>query len=307
MLERKNKMIIFRANNLILLMIVIVLIIFLMVQKNFIMGAEENEYAGMEACANCHEDIVKTFRGTMHYREGFRQRSDKSCEECHGAASAHVEAGGDKSKILSVASLTSEQKEGMCLKCHETGDKMFWMGSMHDKRGLACQDCHSVHSFKNEKSQLKTVNEAKLCFTCHKQKEALFYRVSHHPVREGKVNCSDCHNPHGSPNAKLIKADSVTEQCYPCHAEKRGPFLWEHAPVREDCTNCHEVHGSNHLKLLNAKQPFLCQRCHSGARHPGTLYDAKALKSNRLFNRSCTNCHSTIHGSSHPSGHTFLR
>jgi len=298
----KNKLIKF-----ITLMILLLIPIFFIGLGKIVSRAEDRTYVGAETCANCHEDIVKKFQSTLHSKEGFKQKSDKGCEECHGPASAHVEGGGDKSKISSFGSLTSQQKKDMCLKCHETGDRMFWVGSVHDSRGLVCQDCHSVHSFKDEKAQLKEAPEYKLCFGCHKQKESLFYRVSHHPVKEGKVNCTDCHNVHGSRTEKLLRGESVNEQCYQCHAEKRGPFLWEHVPVREDCTNCHEVHGSNRTKLLNAKEPFLCQRCHSDTRHPGTLYDAKALKSNRLFNRSCTNCHSTIHGSNHPSGQTFLR
>jgi len=123
------------------------------------------------------------------------------------------------------------------------------------------------------------------------------------------MTCSDCHNPHGVQEGRLVDQAAMAENCYQCHAEKRGPFLWEHIPVREDCTTCHEPHGSNHLKMLTVKEPFLCQRCHSETRHPGTLYDQTQLlnASNRLFGRSCTNCHATVHGSNHPSGKTFVR
>jgi DmsE family decaheme c-type cytochrome len=271
------------------------------------MARQEAGYAGIETCQTCHEDVVTAFKDTIHGKKGFELRSDKACETCHGPAAAHVEAQGDKTKIKSVALLSSEEKSEMCLQCHEKGGKMFWVGSVHDSRGIACQTCHSVHNSKSEKYQLKQTQETDLCFSCHKQKASQFLRASHHPIREGKVSCSDCHNPHGAQNESLIDADSVAEKCYQCHAEKRGPFLWEHVPVREDCSICHEPHGSNHLKLLNAKEPFLCQRCHSDTRHPGTLYDRTQVLSSRLFNRSCSNCHSTIHGSNHPSGKTFLR
>ena len=61
--------------------------------------------------------------------------------------------------------------------------------------------------------------------------------------------------------------------------------------------------------MLVAKLPMLCQRCHIGTRHPSTIYDAPDLrnKSNRLIGRGCVNCHSQIHGSNSPAGHTFLR
>jgi len=275
------------------------------------MGQQEEQakYAGIEQCTTCHEDTVKAFKETLHGKKGFELKSDKACEACHGPGAAHIEGGGDKTKIKSMANLTREEKNETCLGCHENGSKMFWVGSTHDTRGLACVDCHSVHNAKGEKAQLVKAKETQLCFQCHKQKESQFYRASHHPVREGKMECSDCHNPHGTQTEKLIAADSKPELCYKCHAEKRGPFMWEHVPVREDCTLCHEVHGTNHQKMVNTKEPFLCQRCHSDTRHPGTLYDQNAINNNstRVIGRSCTVCHSTLHGSNHPSGKTFLR
>ncbi len=269
-------------------------------------ASAQGEYAGIEQCAMCHENLVKSFKDSIHGKKGFELRSDKACETCHGPALAHVEAGGDKTKIKSVKALSSEEKSDICLQCHERGTQMLWNGAAHESRGLNCLTCHSVHNPKAEKAQLLS-KEPELCFNCHKKNKSQILRASHHPIREGKMNCSDCHNPHGTQTEKLISANSITEKCYECHTEKRGPFLWEHVPVREDCSNCHDPHGSNHQKMLNAKMPFLCQRCHSDTRHPGTLYDQTQIVSNRLFNRSCTNCHSTIHGSNHPSGKTFLR
>jgi DmsE family decaheme c-type cytochrome len=266
----------------------------------------EGENAQIERCAECHETQVEAFKTSLHGKRGFELRSDKACDTCHGPSDEHVET-GDKDKIRVFGSLSSAEKSEICLTCHESGQRMYWDGSTHHARGLACQDCHSMHSGKSEGAQLKEAVEADVCFGCHKQKASQFFRASHHPIREGKVSCTDCHNPHGTESEKLIDAQRVNDKCYECHAEKRGPFLWEHQPVREDCTTCHEPHGSNHLKLVNARLPFLCQRCHSDTRHPGTLYDQGQINSTRLFNRACTNCHSMIHGSNHPSGHTFLR
>ena len=111
----------------------------------------------------------------------------------------------------------------------------------------------------------------------------------HMPVREGKMECSSCHNPHGSTNVRLLKTgNSINESCATCHAEKRGPFLFEHAGVSGDsCATCHDPHGSNNDRMLVAKLPFLCQRCHNHTRHPSTIYDNKVVQSsNRLFSRS---------------------
>jgi DmsE family decaheme c-type cytochrome len=269
---------------------------------------QEGQYAGIEQCAACHEETVAKFRESIHGQKGFEMRSSHSCETCHGAGKAHVDAGGGKGSIITIKGLSKEKQTEMCQQCHDRGNKTEWQGSLHETRGLACQDCHSVHSPGSAKAQLKT-SETDLCFTCHKQKQAQFFRASHHPIREGKMECSDCHNPHAVQEGKLVDQAAVAETCYQCHAEKRGPFLWEHIPVREDCMTCHEPHGSNHMKMLKVKEPFLCQRCHSDTRHPGTLYDQAQRNSdtNRLYGRSCTNCHSTVHGSNHPSGKTFLR
>jgi DmsE family decaheme c-type cytochrome len=269
---------------------------------------QEGQYAGIEQCAACHEETVAKFRESIHGKKGFEMRSSHSCETCHGAGKAHVDAGGGKGSMTTIKGLSKEKQSEMCLQCHDRGNKTDWPGSLHETRGLSCQDCHSVHSPGADHAQLKAP-ETDLCFTCHKQKQAQFFRASHHPVREGKMACSDCHNPHAVQEGKLVDQAAVAETCYQCHAEKRGPFLWEHIPVREDCMTCHEAHGSNHMKMLKVKEPFLCQRCHSDSRHPGTLYDQSQLNvaSNRLFGRSCTNCHATVHGSNHPSGKTFLR
>jgi predicted CXXCH cytochrome family protein len=87
-------------------------------------------------------------------------------------------------------------------------------------------------------------------------------------------------------------------------------MLWEHTPVRESCATCHDPHGSSNDRMLNVRMPMLCQRCHVATRHPASVYDNAAIttaKSNRMFGRSCVNCHSNVHGSNHPSGQFFMR
>jgi DmsE family decaheme c-type cytochrome len=109
---------------------------------------------------------------------------------------------------------------------------------------------------------------------------------------------------------RLLKTgNSVNESCSSCHADKRGPWLFEHAGIGgESCATCHDPHGSNNDRMLVSKLPFLCQRCHNHTKHPSTIYDNKVVESsNRLFARSCVTCHSAIHGSNHPAGSTFLR
>jgi DmsE family decaheme c-type cytochrome len=271
-------------------------------------AVQSSAYAGSEACATCHDDKTKQILSTPHGKEGFAMRSDKGCETCHGPGQAHIDGGGDKSKIRSFASLKGDEASMVCLQCHENGNRANWKSSVHQQRNLACTTCHSIHSAKSEVALLKTSDVTETCSNCHAELKAQIQRTSHHPIREGLMTCASCHNPHGTLTPKLVKANSVNELCYTCHTEKRGPFLWEHPPVRENCLNCHAPHGSNHEKLLVQNRPWLCQSCHLDTRHPGTLYDgSNLLTSNREFARSCSNCHLAIHGSNHPSGEFFLR
>jgi DmsE family decaheme c-type cytochrome len=200
-----------------------------------------------------------------------------------------------------------------CTSCHNRQNHVLWAGSQHESRGLACSTCHSIHSFKSENKQLKEVTQRELCATCHRDKVSKLDRSGHMPVREQKMECSSCHNVHGTTNVRLLrKGDSIAELCTSCHAEKRGPFLWEHAPSRDGCVTCHDPHGSSNERMLVSKPPLLCQRCHVGTRHPSTIYDQQAIGSAsapsvRVYARSCVSCHSAIHGSNHPSGQRFIR
>jgi len=263
-------------------------------------------FVGAEVCATCHTEQAEHLAATPHGKGKFASLSAHGCETCHGPGSNHVNNPDDPALQPRIDRLSPREQTAVCQKCHTSGAQFFWHASVHETRGLSCESCHSVHSFKSEKAQLKVASETEACLSCHKNVRVDMWKNSHHPIREGKISCSDCHNPHGSQTRGLIKAASVNEQCYTCHTEKRGPFLWEHAPVRESCLNCHTPHGSNHQKLQKTATPYLCQQCHSNTRHPGTLYDASSLAdqsraSNRIFNRACLDCHVAVHGSNHPS------
>ncbi len=273
------------------------------------LGAAEPgpEYADGDTCVSCHEDHATGLQKTQHGKRGFANQSDLACQSCHGAAGAHVDDPTVEENQPRLADLGSREVAARCQECHAGGGHMFWRGGRHSAAGVTCTDCHSVHSYVSDHAQLKAPTVMDTCFTCHKNVRADTMRASHHPVREGKMTCSDCHDPHGTPNDNNIPTGSVNEKCWECHAEKRGPFLWEHPPVREDCLVCHTPHGSNHQKLQRTAVPYLCQQCHSNTRHPGTLYDADRLPgasraTNRVFERGCLNCHAAIHGSNHPSG-----
>src|SRR5215472_12539085 len=197
-----------------------------------------------------------------------------------------------------------EMNNAICLGCHERGERTYWMGSTHETRAVACTECHTIMRPVSRKAALKTEVEMDTCFQCHKDRRAQILRSSHMPLREGKITCSNCHNPHGSSATEaLLRENSINDTCYKCHAEKRGPFLFEHAPVRENCLSCHDPHGSNNEYMLKVSRPRLCAECH-GFGHGAIFSGPVAVES---FGRSCQNCHVAVHGSNSPSGALLQR
>jgi DmsE family decaheme c-type cytochrome len=268
------------------------------------------DYAGQATCLSCHED--RAYAGTAHSR-AFSERTPaaaQGCESCHGPGRAHAES-GDAALIRRFSAMAPSEVAETCTSCHNRASHALWDGSQHDQRNVGCATCHSVHAAKGA-PLLKAQDQRALCSTCHRNVVNRTHRFNHMPLREGALTCSSCHNPHGSTNVRLLRVGTtVDESCQSCHADKRGPYLWEHAPVAESCVTCHDPHGSNNDRMLVSKQPFLCQRCHVTSRHPPTVYEGYLLQNsqnaNKIFGRACTNCHQLIHGSNAPSGKALLR
>jgi len=264
-------------------------------------------YVGTKVCLGCHTSQATTFEHTLMGR--LAKQGKLQCESCHGPGSEHVRLGGGRGVggIISFrkndTSRTAEENNAICLGCHERGDRTNWQGSVHETRGLACTNCHTIMQAVSRKSQLKTAFEPDTCFQCHKDRRAQMFRSSHMPMREGKIVCSDCHNPHGSVTEALLKKDSINDVCYTCHAEKRGPFLFEHEPVRENCLNCHDPHGTVNEYSLKLSRPRLCFECH-GFDHGATIAGVNSVFT---MGRACQNCHTQIHGSNSPAGAALQR
>lgn len=264
---------------------------------------------GSTVCLGCHASVNEQFGYTLMGR--LLKQGKMQCETCHGPGSEHVRQGGGRGVggIISFRpnddSRTPEENNAICLGCHERGNRTLWHGSIHQTRGLSCTNCHTIMKEVSRKHQLKTADQPDTCFQCHKDIRAKFARSQHMPLPEGKMECTNCHNPHGSYNDHLLKEATVNDVCFQCHAEKRGPFLWEHPPVVENCLNCHDPHGTINENLLKVSRPRLCQRCHNAAtRHPA---NPRNPVSAFAFNRGCVNCHSQIHGSNNPGGQFFHR
>lgn len=175
-------------------------------------------------------------------------------------------------------------------------------------RDIGCTSCHKVHQNSSmvgpSRRLISSPTVSDTCKPCHQKAVMEQERYSRHPLREGKMQCTSCHNPHGTVGENLLKANSKNELCFSCHSEFRGPVLFEHPPVQEDCGNCHNSHGSNYPRLLKLPELRLCRACHISIHQVNT---GSARNLNHAVGRLCTDCHLNVHGSNHPSGYYFTR
>ncbi len=258
-------------------------------------------------CTRCHDDSEqKPVLSIYKTRHGVKADGrTPTCQSCHGASEAHVKNATNASErppvdaLGSRAKATSKDVEG-CVGCHSSGKRSHWSGSAHERADVLCTSCHQMHTH-NDKVREKTT-QPEVCFACHKEQRAQYSRTSRHPIKDGKMACSDCHNPHGSAGPTLMVRDSVVATCHTCHMEKRGPFVRNHQPVQEDCSICHNPHGTTTPNLLKTRPPFLCQECHEPATHQGRVASLTGTSTGaNTAARGCLNCHSNIHGTNNPA------
>lgn len=259
-------------------------------------AADPSQYVGSEICASCHADVSKKFsEGNPHTKLALLHGGQgATCESCHGPGKAHVDNGGDPTKIRQISKMTSKQVDETCLGCHAGAHPNFER-SPHAKAGVGCTGCHSVHAGDAQAKLLKAA-QPKLCFQCHADVKPQFSMPFHHKVNEGLIKCSDCHDAHGTFNAGNVKsAADQSAVCTKCHAETRGPWVFEHAAVKgEGCVACHTPHGSQNPRLLNvANINQLCNQCHS----PVAANTVHGTGQGSADRPPCINCHTMIHGS----------
>ncbi|MCL1075781.1 DmsE family decaheme c-type cytochrome [Shewanella dokdonensis] len=263
---------------------------------------------GADTCLMCHRKnakVMEIFKGVHGATSGKSPMAGLQCEACHGPMGKH-NLGGKEPMIDfgPEASTTAEAQNSVCLSCHQDAKRKSWHSSAHNLENMSCTSCHQIHVAKDP--ILEPQGENAVCTKCHTQQKMEINQRSSHPLKSNEMKCSDCHNPHGSQTDADLNRNNLNETCYSCHAEKRGPKLWEHAPVTDNCDNCHSPHGSMNDNLLKVRAPLLCQQCHSGNVHASRPYGAEG---NSAFTAgaSCLNCHTQVHGSNHPQGKALQR
>jgi predicted CXXCH cytochrome family protein len=281
--------------------------------------AEAATYVGSDTCATCHEDVAKGFASNPHVKMALMHGDNGvTCENCHGPGSDHVAGGGDATKIFDPAKASAKDVEAKCLTCH-SGTHPNFERSPHAKAGVSCVSCHSIHggsvqlpghaaakavlpveattaSGADYREKLLKAPQPTLCFQCHTEVKPAFGMPFHHPVNEGLVKCTDCHDVHGTfGNNNLRSTADQNMICTKCHTDVRGPFVYEHAAVKaEGCMACHSPHGSQNARLLNMPTiNTLCNQCHSPV-SAGTIHGMNAGSAELA---PCIDCHTFIHGS----------
>lgn len=262
-------------------------------------GSSVGQYADTDACKICHQDIwEKHFAGTPH--SALLKGEQHGCQACHGPGQAHVE-GGDPAKIIRFEDLSPAQSAAICTKCHQSSlETQSFSKSEHLANGVSCISCHSPHKSSDVNFML-VKSQTQLCYGCHAAQKAEFARPYRHRVDVGLIQCSDCHNPHGTEIGHQVRAAAGQfAVCTKCHTDTMGPFVFEHAPVKTDegCLSCHTPHGSTNPRLLQVNNVnFLCLRCHTPNMNGAAGEPIGPAHNQATRFQACTMCHTQIHGS----------
>jgi predicted CXXCH cytochrome family protein len=209
-----------------------------------------------------------------------------------------------------------------CLECHTNITRQF-LASAHARVHVTdgqmagqtgCESCHGAGSKHVEAGGgrgryiFNPGKDPESCFQCHLQTQSEFHLPQHHPVVEKRMNCVQCHDPHGNDIRKAAGALAMarqSESCSSCHRDQTRPFVFEHEAMREGCVVCHSPHGSINRKMLVVADANLCLRCHAQVQRgsSGDIYIGNSLHTTFLRQGTCwsSGCHTAIHGSNvHP-------
>lgn len=210
-------------------------------------------FENLKLCTSCH--VNPHTQELSEFNVHFRNRLD--CSDCHTVHQPTAEH------------LLAKPSNDLCLGCHHEVDTKLSSISHHPVREkvIKCVDCHRVLREPGKAFSMVSPNEG--CFNCHSEFEGPF-PFEHEGVNDyttEKEGCIVCHDPHGSPNPRLLKqpAGQLCLQCHfvPKHQTAHGG-IW----AKRNCLECHvDVHGSYTSKHLFGDDLFggACfgRGCHS--------------------------------------------
>ncbi len=163
-----------------------------------------------------------------------------TCLDCH---SIHNNAN---------SRLVNDDRENYCQACHSNVMAEFKRRSSHPLEAgyIRCVDCHCLGEAHDP---LGTTGFDWRCQQCHSEVSGPFL-FEHEVVNAHGIDgggCTECHNPHGSPNDRLL-VQPGNRLCNQCHGVPTGHRV-THGGIgrRYDCMDCHsEIHGSQESKSL---------------------------------------------------------
>lgn len=261
-------------------------------------------FIGSQECLYCHKELKTGFLDTAHARglaDPLLSSDRQGCESCHGAGGAHAVL-RSRGAIFAFDWQASADHNAICLRCHEwLTSPQEWKRTTHAEAGLRCTQCHDPHPDDKQPFRwLLSTQQDMGCVQCHLDVASDFSRMSHHPVKisaasdpgSRALHCTDCHDVHAGHGESMLAERTATATCLNCHADKGGPFRFEHLATHDGlsdgCMTCHAQHGSDNAWLHNADGRSLCLRCH-------TQQDTEE----HYAPLTCwtVGCHESIHGS----------
>jgi hypothetical protein len=165
--------------------------------------------AGTEGCLVCHSgERMSVVAATVHgnAENPHSPYTQQGCESCHGPGSFHVSRAHGGLGFRHVVkfgaggpdrSSASDQVDA-CLGCHGKSEggwgMMVWKGTVHDKIGLACSNCHEMHSETLSVTDQKQQSES--CYACHGAQRETHPRFEDKGIDIDRLNCTVCHDVH---------------------------------------------------------------------------------------------------------------
>ena len=238
---------------------------------------------GNEVCFTCHPDKADAIKSAKFVHPPVQM----GCVSCHSPHSSNY-----KYQLL------AEGNRDLCLTCHSDKEKEIKAAAVPHKAldtPKRCLACHDPHVSKYPKQLI--AQPAELCLGCHDRdyngqdgpianmKAILDSNSDHHgPLKEG--DCSGCHNPHGSPNFRMLREPFPQlfyasynpdnyKLCFMCHENsiardemtttltnfRNGDHNLHYVHVNRavkgrTCRACHDAHATNNPKHIRDSVPF---------------------------------------------------